>query len=65
MKNLAAIGLLLCAMPAGAAMQWAKMDNGKDIAWEEAKAYCAMMGPDWRLPRSLGSMAAIVEPAAG
>ena len=22
-------------------------------------------GPDWRLPRSLGSMAAIVEPAAG
>ena len=22
-------------------------------------------GPDWRMPRSLGSMAAIVEPAAG
>jgi ATP-dependent Clp protease adaptor protein ClpS len=22
-------------------------------------------GPDWRLPRSLGSMAAVVEPAAG
>jgi ATP-dependent Clp protease adaptor protein ClpS len=22
-------------------------------------------GPDWRLPRSLGSMAALVEPAAG
>ena len=22
-------------------------------------------GPDWRLPRSMGSMAAIVEPAAG
>ena len=22
-------------------------------------------GPDWRLPRSLGSMAAVIEPAAG
>jgi hypothetical protein len=29
---------------------WASADNGRDIAWEDAKAYCAHKGAGWRLP---------------
>jgi len=29
---------------------WAGADNGKDIAWDDAKTYCSMKGPGWRLP---------------
>jgi hypothetical protein len=31
-------------------LRWAASDNGKDIAWEDAKAYCAAKGSGWRLP---------------
>ena len=30
--------------------QWADSDNGADINWNEAKAYCASKGSGWRLP---------------
>ena len=30
--------------------QWAESDNGADINWAEAKAYCASKGSGWRLP---------------
>ena len=29
---------------------WAGADNGKDIAWNDAKAYCSQKGSGWRLP---------------
>jgi hypothetical protein len=29
---------------------WASRDNGKDIAWQEAKAYCESRGNGWRMP---------------
>ena len=32
---------------------------------ERKRDFIHLYGPDWRLPRSLGSMAAIVEPAVG
>src|SRR3989442_11233726 len=32
---------------------------------ERKRDFIHTYGPDWRLPRSLGSMAAVVEPAAG
>jgi len=32
---------------------------------ERKRDFIHSYGPDWRLPRSLGSMAAVVEPAAG
>lgn len=35
---------------AAAELQWAQADNGQEIAWEDAKAYCARMGNGWRLP---------------
>ena len=46
-----------------------RSDNGKlvcelekaELKRDQIHAY----GPDWRLPRSLGSMAAVVEPAVG
>ena len=41
---------LLASSAADAALHWAKSDNGKDINWTDAKAYCAAMGAGWRLP---------------
>ncbi len=29
---------------------WAGADNGKDIAWDDAKVYCNHKGAGWRLP---------------
>ena len=31
-------------------MRWTRNDNGRDIGWEDARAYCAGMGMGWRLP---------------
>jgi formylglycine-generating enzyme required for sulfatase activity len=31
-------------------LRWAKTDNGHEINWEDAKAYCAHIGNGWRLP---------------
>jgi formylglycine-generating enzyme required for sulfatase activity len=31
-------------------LHWAKTDNGQEITWEDAKAYCGHMGNGWRLP---------------
>jgi hypothetical protein len=31
-------------------LRWARTDNGQEITWAGAKAYCAHMGDDWRLP---------------
>jgi len=54
MKRLVSTAFLLClatALPAAAGqLHWAASDNGKDIAWEDSKAYCAGKGSDWRLP---------------
>ncbi len=54
MKRLIPIAFLLCfaaARPAAAGqLHWAASDNGKDIAWEDAKAFCAGKGSGWRLP---------------
>jgi hypothetical protein len=30
--------------------KWAESDNGADINWNEAKAYCASKGSGWRMP---------------
>jgi formylglycine-generating enzyme required for sulfatase activity len=56
MRQMAAAVLCLCAI-AGAAPsraaggpQWARADNGRDIDWADAKAFCGAMGPGWRLP---------------
>lgn len=50
----AIVGLcLIAAMPsarAGDGRHWAGRDNGRDIAWEDAKLFCRRMGPGWRLP---------------
>jgi hypothetical protein len=29
---------------------WASGDNGRDIAWDDAKSYCSHKGAGWRLP---------------
>ncbi len=31
-------------------LQWTRNDNGRDVDWEDAKAFCAAKGGDWRLP---------------
>ncbi|CAN7476101.1 DUF1566 domain-containing protein [Pseudoduganella sp. LjRoot289] len=31
-------------------LSWTKTDNGQEVNWEEAKAYCARLGAGWRLP---------------
>lgn len=31
-------------------LKWSKQDNGLDINWANAKAYCAKLGEGWRLP---------------
>lgn len=31
-------------------LHWARQDNGKDINWSNAQAYCTRMGAGWRLP---------------
>ena len=31
-------------------MRWTQNDNGQDIGWEQARAYCRGMGMGWRLP---------------
>jgi len=31
-------------------LQWTREDNGRDIAWSDAKAYCAARKGAWRLP---------------
>ena len=31
-------------------LRWTKDDNGRDIGWEEARAYCSGKGTGWRLP---------------
>lgn len=52
MKAATSAALLLClagTSPASA-LPWGARDNGKDIAWQDAKAYCAGKGPGWRLP---------------
>jgi formylglycine-generating enzyme required for sulfatase activity len=33
-------------------LRWTQRDNGQDISWDEAKAYCAKMGQGWRLPHA-------------
>jgi hypothetical protein len=30
---------------------WTTTDNGQDVNWEDAKAFCAGVGTGWRLPR--------------
>jgi hypothetical protein len=42
----------LAASPIRAAesLRWATVDNGGDIAWDEARTYCRTMGAGWRLP---------------
>ena len=32
--------------------QWAESDNGADVSWSEATAYCESKGSGWRLPTS-------------
>jgi hypothetical protein len=29
---------------------WAARDNGSDVNWSQAQAYCAKLGPGWMLP---------------
>lgn len=31
-------------------LSWTKSDNGQEMNWEEAKAFCARLGAGWRLP---------------
>jgi hypothetical protein len=31
-------------------LQWTRSDNGKDLNWPDAKAWCASQGEAWRLP---------------
>jgi len=31
-------------------LRWTKNDNGQDVSWDDARAYCAKLGADWRLP---------------
>jgi formylglycine-generating enzyme required for sulfatase activity len=39
-------------------LRWIRKDNGQDIDWPDAKAYCAKLGDGWRLPTidELGNM---------
>lgn len=46
----AALLLSLTAASSASALEWQARDNGKDIAWDDAKAYCAGKGSGWRLP---------------
>ncbi len=49
MKWMISAVALLCAAGARAdGLRWAERDNGRDIAWEDAKTYCS--GKGWRLP---------------
>lgn len=41
---------------------WTKSDNGQELNWEEAKAYCAGLGAGWRLPK-VNELADIVDAA--
>ncbi len=52
MKWMMGAALLLCAAAEARAdgLRWAGRDSGRDIAWEDAKAYCAGKGAGWRLP---------------
>jgi hypothetical protein len=34
-------------------LQWTRSDNGKDLNWPEAKAWCVGQGEGWRLPSRL------------
>lgn len=38
------------AVLADGQLRWTKNDNGQDVSWDEARAHCARLGPDWRLP---------------
>ena len=31
-------------------LEWTQSDNGTDINWNEATAYCSNKGPGWKLP---------------
>jgi hypothetical protein len=42
-------------------LQWTQNDNGSDINWDDAKAYCENKGAGWRLP-SVDELAAIYDP---
>lgn len=33
-------------------LRWTKSDNGQDLNWDDAKAYCAQFGVGWRLPHA-------------
>ncbi|MCB2181418.1 MAG: DUF1566 domain-containing protein [Desulfobulbaceae bacterium] len=48
-------------------LMWALRDNGKDIAWEEAKSYCEQYNAggysDWRLP-TLEELSTIFDPTS-
>jgi hypothetical protein len=43
-------------------LEWTRDDNGGDIDWNEAKAYCDGRGKGWRLP-SLRELKTIFDPA--
>ena len=43
-------------------LSWTKNDNGQDLNWEQAKAFCAGLGAGWRLPQ-LDELLGIVDPA--
>ena len=46
-----AASLAANACKAEAQASWSTSDNGQDVNWEDAKAYCAGLGAAWRLPR--------------
>ncbi|KQW94000.1 hypothetical protein ASC94_15775 [Massilia sp. Root418] len=41
----------LAAHASQAQPSWTTSDSGRDVNWEEAKAFCAGQGAGWRLPR--------------
>jgi len=43
-------------------LEWSRDDNGRDINWNDAKAYCEGRSKGWRLP-SLQELKAIFDPA--
>ena len=48
----------------GTGLDWTQVDNGADIEWSDARAWCAARGPGWRLATS-DELGALYEPAGG
>jgi hypothetical protein len=47
----AGLAAALTANASQAQPSWTTSDSGRDVNWEEAKAFCAGQGAGWRLPR--------------